>query len=133
MPFGYLCVNLGKAQLGGVLRVLLASTRSSGHAGDMDSRAPANPPSSERRDYRKRIWFAALVHRLRDRFESLIREHASAGRLGVAVAVGVLIGCTPFIGFQVLLVVAIATLFKLNRIAVLLGAQVSTPPITPLL
>jgi uncharacterized protein (DUF2062 family)/2-polyprenyl-3-methyl-5-hydroxy-6-metoxy-1,4-benzoquinol methylase len=132
MPFGFLCVNLGKAHLG-VLRVLLASTRSSSHAGDMESGAPANPPSSERRDYRKRIWFSALVHRLRDRFESLIREHASAGRLGVAVAVGVLIGCTPFLGFQVLLVVAIATLFKLNRIAVLLGVQVSTPPITPLL
>src|SRR5712664_3263626 len=122
----------GRAHLG-VLRVLLASSRSSSHAGDMESGAPANPPSSERRDYRKRIWFSAIIHRLRDRFESLIREHASAGRLGVAVAVGVLIGCTPFLGFQVLLVVAIATLFKLNRIAALLGVQVSTPPITPLL
>jgi uncharacterized protein (DUF2062 family) len=33
----------------------------------------------------------------------------------------------------VLIVIAIATLFRLNRIAALLGAQVSTPPITPLL
>jgi len=63
----------------------------------------------------------------------MLGEHASAGRLGVAVAVGVLVGCTPFLGFQVLIVIAIATLFKLNRIAALLGAQVSTPPITPLL
>jgi len=63
----------------------------------------------------------------------MLGEHAGAGRLGVAVAMGVLVGCTPFLGFQVLIVIAIATLFRLNRIAALLGAQVSTPPITPLL
>jgi uncharacterized protein (DUF2062 family)/precorrin-6B methylase 2 len=99
----------------------------------MESGTPANPPLSEGRDSRKRTWFFAVVRRLRDRVEWLIREHASAGRLGVAVAVGVFIGCTPFLGLQVLLAIAIATLFKLNRIAVLLGVQVSTPPVTPFL
>src|SRR5260370_33901349 len=105
MPFGYLCVNLGKAHLG-VLRVLLASTRSSGHAGDMESGAPANPPSSERRDYRKRIWFSALVHRMRDGLESLIRVLSSACSFVVAVSVVAVIGCTPIFGIHVLLVCA---------------------------
>ncbi|HKD39196.1 MAG TPA: DUF2062 domain-containing protein [Myxococcaceae bacterium] len=82
---------------------------------------------------RKRISLLAILRRLRDRFELLLVEHASAARLGVGVATGVLIGCTPFLGFQVLLAIGIATVFKLNRIAVLLGTQVSTPPITPLL
>ncbi len=99
----------------------------------MESGPPPNPPTSERRDFGKGISFLAVVRQLRERFELLLQEHASPGRLGVAVAIGVLIGCTPFLGFQVLLAIGIATLFKLNRIAILLGLQVSTPPITPLL
>src|SRR5258707_2308858 len=99
----------------------------------MDSGAPKSLPPPGRPSSGKRAWIPAIVGRLRDRFELMLGEHASAGRLGVAVAVGVLIGCTPFLGFQVLLVIAIATLFRLNRIAALLGVQVSTPPITPLL
>jgi len=59
-----------------------------------------------------------------------MQEHASPGRLGVAVAFGVMMGCSPFLGFQLLLGVGLATVFRLNRIAVILGAQVSVPPIT---
>lgn len=99
----------------------------------MESGAPSHPPKSARRNLGKRISFFAILRRLRDRFDLLLREHASARRLGVAVALGVLIGCTPFLGFQVWLAIGIATLFKLNRIAILLGVQVSTPPITPFL
>ncbi len=99
----------------------------------MDSGVPENVPPPERRDSGKQARIPAIVGRLRDRFELMLGEHAGAGRLGVAVAMGVLVGCTPFLGFQVLIVIAIATLFRLNRIAALLGAQVSTPPITPLL
>ena len=91
------------------------------------------PPTSAQRDLGKRISLLAILRQLRDRFELLLEEHASAARLGVGVATGVLIGCTPFLGFQVLLAIGMATVFKLNRIAVVLGTQVSTPPITPLL
>ncbi len=62
-----------------------------------------------------------------------MRAHASPRRLGVAVAVGVLVGSSPFLGFQLLLALALAWLFGLNRLAVLLGVQVSAPPITPVL
>jgi uncharacterized protein (DUF2062 family) len=71
--------------------------------------------------------------RVRDLFDLLKNEHSSPRRLGVAVAVGVLVGCSPFLGFQLVLAVGIATLFGLNRLAVLLGAQISAPPVTPVL
>src|SRR5262249_33720069 len=99
----------------------------------MESGTPPNSETSERKNLRKRFSFSSIARQLRDRFERLIQEHGSAERLGVAVAIGVLIGCTPFLGFQVLLAIAVGTLFKLNRIALLLGVQVSTPPITPFL
>jgi len=112
---------------------LLASVYLSGDARGMESSTPPNSETSGRKSLGKRFSFFAIVRHLRDRFELLLQEHGSAERLGAAVAIGVLIGCTPFLGFQVLLAMAIATLFKLNRIAVLLGVQVSTPPITPFL
>lgn len=65
--------------------------------------------------------------------ESLRREHGSPARVGAAVAVGVLVGCSPFLGLHLVLGLGLATLFKLNRLAVLLGTQISTPPLTPLL
>jgi uncharacterized protein (DUF2062 family)/2-polyprenyl-3-methyl-5-hydroxy-6-metoxy-1,4-benzoquinol methylase len=49
------------------------------------------------------------------------------------VGLGVLVGCTPFYGFQILLGIAIASLLRLNRLGVVFGAQVSTPPLTPLI
>ena len=104
-----------------------------GPSGDALAMESGAPPTSARRALGKRISLLAILRQLQDRFELLLEEHASAARLGVGVATGVLIGCTPFLGFQVLLAIGMATVFKLNRIAVLLGAQVSTPPITPFL
>jgi uncharacterized protein (DUF2062 family) len=64
---------------------------------------------------------------------ALRQEHASPWRLGAGVGVGVLIGCSPFLGFQLVLAVALALLLRLNKVAVLLGVQVSAPPVTPLI
>ena len=50
----------------------------------------------------------------------------------MAVGLGVLLGCSPLYGFQMLLGVVLAQVFKLNKLGVLAGAQISTPPITPL-
>src|SRR5260370_14912475 len=96
----------------------------------MQMREPVEnaPPLSGRP--RRNGWIAAYLRRVRDQLGSLMQEHASPGRLGVAVAWGVMIGCSPFLGLQLLLGVGLATVFRLNRIAVILGAQVSVPPIT---
>jgi uncharacterized protein (DUF2062 family) len=42
-----------------------------------------------------------------------------------------MLGCSPFLGFQVLLAVVLARLLRLNAIAVVLGVQISIPPLTP--
>jgi len=69
--------------------------------------------------------------RLRERFEKIAGEHATPARIGVAVGVGVLIGCSPFIGFQVLICAVLAIALRLNKLAVFLGLQISAPPATP--
>jgi len=74
-----------------------------------------------------------ILRRVREALESLLREHASGPRLGAAVGVGVLVGCSPFLGLHTLIALALATLFRLNRLAVLMGTQVSVPPLTPLM
>ena len=63
----------------------------------------------------------------------LLHEHAQPSRLGLAVAFGVWMGCSPFYGLQTLIGLALATALRLNRLAVLLGMQVSIPPLAPIL
>jgi uncharacterized protein (DUF2062 family) len=85
-----------------------------------------------------------VLVRLRERFHAigdaprrwpsrLVHEHAQPGRLGAAVAFGVWIGCTPFYGLQTVVGLGLATALSLNRLAVLLGTQVSVPPLAPFL
>ena len=97
---------------------------------EMPGPAENASPASER--LARNGWLAAYLRRVRDQLGALMQEHASPGRLGVAVAFGVMIGCSPFLGLQLLLGLGLATVFRLNRIAVILGAQVSVPPITAL-
>ncbi|MGZ6071682.1 MAG: DUF2062 domain-containing protein [Myxococcaceae bacterium] len=61
----------------------------------------------------------------------LIHEHTDPVQLGVAVGLGVLIGCSPFVGVQTLVGLGLAWILRLNRVAVLLGLQISVPPLTP--
>lgn len=76
-----------------------------------------------------RARFSAAV---RARFEELSGAQETPRRLGVAVGIGVLCGCSPFLGFQTLVALAAAFLFRLNKLAVLIGLQISVPPVTPL-
>lgn len=64
---------------------------------------------------------------------ALWREHASPARLGLAVGLGVLVGCTPLYGLQTGLGLALAFVLRLNKLAVVLGTQISIPPVAPLL
>ena len=72
-----------------------------------------------------------LTHWLRTTAERLLTENTSPARLGVAVGVGVLFACTPFYGFQLILALAFAWPFRLNRLAVAAGTQFSFPPLIP--
>jgi uncharacterized protein (DUF2062 family) len=72
-----------------------------------------------------------LVARLRAQVELLARQHTTPGKVAVAVGMGVMLGCSPFLGVQVVLAVVLARLFRLNPIAAVLGVQISIPPLTP--
>ncbi len=61
----------------------------------------------------------------------LWRQHASPGRLGLAVGLGVLVGCSPLYGLHSLIGVGLAALLRLNQVALFVGTQVSIAPLAP--
>jgi uncharacterized protein (DUF2062 family) len=76
-------------------------------------------------------WFARWRTRARAEAKKVLSEHGSAGKLGLAVGVGVFCGCSPFHGFQFLLTLGLAWGLRLNKVAALVGLQISAPPLTP--
>ena len=78
----------------------------------------------------------ALLARLRARVVAFAREvlaaHASPRSLALAMIVGAIAGCTPFFGFHLFLCIALAWLFRLNQAAVYAAANISIPPLAPL-
>jgi uncharacterized protein len=65
------------------------------------------------------------------RFRELLHLDDPPRRLAVALAVGVFISCTPFWGLQTILAVAVATVFRFNRAATLLGTWLNLPWLAP--
>ena len=52
-------------------------------------------------------------------------------RIALALAVGVFVGCTPFLGVQTLLSLVVALVFKLNRAATIAGTWLNLPWVMP--
>lgn len=69
--------------------------------------------------------------RFRTRVHLLVVSDVSPGQLGAAVGLGVVFGCSPFFGLQFVLALTIAVPLRLNKLAVAIGTQISTPPLTP--
>jgi uncharacterized protein (DUF2062 family) len=57
----------------------------------------------------------------------LMRREESLEKVAAAVAVGVGVGLSPFIGFHFFLAIAIALLFRLNKLDTVLGSLVGNP------
>jgi uncharacterized protein (DUF2062 family) len=72
-------------------------------------------------------------HRFRELLYRLRTEGDTPGRQAGAVALGVLIGCSPFYGFHLALSLVLARLLRLNRGLTYLAAHVSLPGLWPLL
>jgi len=70
-----------------------------------------------------------MKHKLsvKDLIKKLLHTEDSAERTALAYAIGIFIGFSPFLGFHTLAGLAIAFLFGLNRVAILLGVWTNTP------
>jgi len=64
---------------------------------------------------------------IKDLVKKLLHIEDTPERTALAYSIGVFLGFSPFLGFHTLLGIAIAFLFKLNRVAVLLGAWSNIP------
>lgn len=74
-----------------------------------------------------------MTRRLRELLYRLRTEGGTPGRQAQAVALGVVIGCSPFYGLHLALCLVFARLLRLNRALTYLAAHVSVPGLWPLL
>jgi uncharacterized protein (DUF2062 family) len=68
---------------------------------------------------------------LADRLRPLLHLDDPPGKIALALAVGVFISCTPFLGLQTILAILVATLFPLNRLATVTGVWLNLPWFAP--
>ncbi len=64
---------------------------------------------------------------MKDLVKKLLRIEDTPERTAMAYSIGIFLGFSPFLGFHTLGGIAIAFLFHLNRVAVLLGVWTNTP------
>lgn len=87
-----------------------------------------------RMDYHKPLrWFKNIQKK---NFKQLILDNIIDGsdtnlQKSMAIALGVFIGVTPFWGYQMIIVIALSHIFKLNKVLSVLASNISMPPMTP--
>jgi predicted LPLAT superfamily acyltransferase/glycosyltransferase involved in cell wall biosynthesis len=93
------------------------------------------PEPSVRVSHFNKLWDNVRISILNTIFVilTLLKDRRSPARMSVSVAAGVFVGVTPLYGFHTLLVALVSFVFRLNFAAVLVGSQVSIPPLAPLL
>jgi uncharacterized protein (DUF2062 family)/trans-aconitate methyltransferase len=74
-----------------------------------------------------------LKKRIAENIYAMRTTTTSPARRGSAVALGVLIGCSPLLGLHVVLAALLARALRLDMILVLVGVQVSYPVFAPFL
>ncbi len=74
-----------------------------------------------------------LRRRIRALADALVHEHTAPGRVAAAIFVGAVVGCTPLFGLHIVVCLALAWLFRLNKLIVYGAANLSMPPMVPLL
>jgi uncharacterized protein len=65
--------------------------------------------------------------KLKDLVKKLLHIEDTPERTALAYSIGIFLGFSPFLGFHTLMGVAIAFLFGLNRVALLLGVWTNAP------
>jgi uncharacterized protein (DUF2062 family) len=67
------------------------------------------------------------MHHFKDLLKKLLHIEDTPERTALAFSIGIFLGFSPFLGLHTLTGLAIAFLFKLNRVAILLGVWSNTP------
>ncbi len=67
------------------------------------------------------------MRHLKNLFEKLLYIEDTPERTALAYSIGIFLGFSPFLGFHTLAGLAIAFLFRMNRVAILLGVWSNTP------
>jgi glycosyltransferase involved in cell wall biosynthesis len=82
---------------------------------------------------RPKMWLSKLsVDRLKKTFlNEWRRGESDPVKLSLSIGVGLFFGIAPIWGYQMLAAFGIASIFKLNRILVLLFSNISVPPMIP--
>ncbi len=82
------------------------------------------------RDFFRYLKKKRLKEHLHDLF---LKEDESVLRKSLAVSLGIFMGIVPFWGYQLVSAIGLAYLFKLNRAIVIVTANISIPPMIPLI
>ena len=72
-----------------------------------------------------------LYSMLKKSYERLLRIRGKPNEIALGFALGIFIGLTPTMGFQIVAVVFLATLLKWNRISAVIGVWISNPVTAP--
>lgn len=93
------------------------------------------PSPEERVSHFDKLWDNVRISVLNTVFVtlSLMRSNRSPAGTAFAVGLGVLVGTTPFYGFHALMAGVLAFCFRLNALYLILGTQISIPPLVPFL
>jgi uncharacterized protein (DUF2062 family) len=75
--------------------------------------------------------FANPLRKLREIWRLALSERASPRQIGLAVALGVFVGCSPAIGFHGGIALACATVLRLNRLWAWIGSRSSAIVVLP--
>lgn len=67
------------------------------------------------------------IDKLRQQFKKILSLDAHPGHISAGFAVGVFISFTPFFGLHTPLAIALAFIFRLNKVTCITGAWVNTP------
>ena len=93
------------------------------------------PPADERVSHFNKLWDNVRISCLNTVLVtvSLMKSYRSPAGTAIALGVGIFVGCTPFFGLHTLIIAAIAVVFRMNALLLLLGTQISIPPLAPFL
>lgn len=67
------------------------------------------------------------INKIKKQFKKLLSLDAHPGHISAGFAVGVFISFTPFFGLHTPLAIALAFIFRLNKVTCITGAWVNTP------